>query len=281
MSRRKRILIIGLAASVVAGGLFLLLRPREPDWEGRSLSEWLGDLGSGASLDQEARTAAAIRGMGQKTLPTLVRLLRRRDSSVKKFIHEIQPRATGSRFPGIEFKWARDSWLAAAQGFEVLGPAAAPAIPELAPLVAEEIPGKFAALSLTAIGPSAVPTLTNLLVQPPACFNAAFALAGMSDVGRAHLLVALTHTNHFVRMAGVAGLFYAQNAPARGSGDGTGLNDLNGRVVQFNAARISAASGFHAGRETSLIGWILDRQATNRDPDVVTAVQSVRRQLGP
>jgi hypothetical protein len=162
-----------------------------------------------------------------------------------------------------------------------LGPAAAPATPELAALLAEQDPGAFAALSLTAIGPSAVPTLTNLLVRPPACFNAAFALAGMGDAGRAHLLVALTHTNRSVRMAGVAGLFYAQNVPARGSGDGSSLNDLNRSVAQFNAARIWGASGFHAGREPSLIRWILDRQATNTDLNVVTAVRSVRRHLGP
>jgi HEAT repeat protein len=79
-TKKKRIFLI--VPGVVAFALFawLLMRPSQPVYDGRSLAEWMAVLGS-SNTDEEAHAFAAIEAMGTNALPTIIQFLGRKDSA--------------------------------------------------------------------------------------------------------------------------------------------------------------------------------------------------------
>ena len=88
-SRAKMVLtvLLLLMGGVIAWGV---LRTREPDYQGRTLSAWLED----ARMDWDSpkadpRTETALRAMGPRALPALVNLVRVRESLFRKALMEL------------------------------------------------------------------------------------------------------------------------------------------------------------------------------------------------
>jgi hypothetical protein len=78
--KRRVLTVSGVLAFVAL--VWLLTRPPEAAYDGRSLTQWTALLGSPAT-DEEAQAFAAIEAMGTNALPTIVRLLGSRDSALE------------------------------------------------------------------------------------------------------------------------------------------------------------------------------------------------------
>jgi HEAT repeat protein len=156
--------VTGISAALA--GIFLLAaiwpEPAEPFHGDKTLRQWLEVRNSGNIRDLTDESQTAIRTMGTNALPYLVGMVSARDSSLR-----LKLRAWAGKNPSIR-KWIRTSngeRLRGAAGLEALGPIAAPAIPELIPLLGDEQTAYPAALALGAIGESAVPALVQCLTN--------------------------------------------------------------------------------------------------------------------
>lgn len=178
-----------IAALVAAVVVCFLAWPREPVYEGRTLSEWLRKL-SAAQMwfdDPPARAESfaqwelelkrdtqAIQAIGPRSLPWLLRWLRAepRPSAVR-----IKVQAVLDRLPFVDSEMfeAQDRSMLAVLGFGALGEAAGPALPELGRMLLSAPQSERAVMCLTAIGAKSFPFITP----------------------------ALTHTNMEVRRAGL------------------------------------------------------------------------------
>jgi hypothetical protein len=129
-----------LIASVGLAGVVVWSRfcaPREPFCQGRSLTEWLGDLVEpDGPLDRKKRSEARkiILAMDTNAVPGLLALMSRRDSAARKWAHAMLSKQSVFRFRLLRAEGAREL---AFLGFEVLGPRAEPAIPVLERLAME------------------------------------------------------------------------------------------------------------------------------------------------
>ncbi len=175
--KRKRLLLV---LAVVTGLLvvsFLFLAPNsEPTYNGRPLSEWIGDYyGPFISPRLRAQAAEAIRAIGANGLPLLLHWINYEPSPWRYRIGSLAERLPDSITGGSPLlqltaqsagvKRARH----AATAFQALGPMAAPAIPELARLLAitnSPSSNQRALFALSCLGPAAVPAIANFLSSP-------------------------------------------------------------------------------------------------------------------
>jgi HEAT repeat protein len=153
---KKAVVALVVAGVLVAITLAVVRRPREPVYDGETLSYWMehyhrASAGSLMLVNPSAREA--VRTAGTNALPYLIQWMKRP--------------ARGSGDVNCP------SW--ALHGFEVLGPEAKPAIPELVDLLGKC--GNYPDLALAAIGPDAVPAITNVLATNRN-FRAHFAACG-------------------------------------------------------------------------------------------------------
>ncbi len=89
MATKRRILIISLLIAVVGIISWLVLRPHdsEPTYQGKPLTYWLKGFGSGSPDEVTLKANEAVRQIGTNAIPTLLRLLKAKDSKFKlKFI---------------------------------------------------------------------------------------------------------------------------------------------------------------------------------------------------
>ena len=134
---KKRVLLLALAVLGLALGLWLVGPARGRFiYEGKSLEDWSLQLFGSPSQVERDQAAAAFKRMGAPAVPGLLKLLRTRDPFFRK-----QVWAATSGLPArVKYKiLGRVSPLeaamvraAAARSLGMVGPAAAPAIPELA-----------------------------------------------------------------------------------------------------------------------------------------------------
>src|SRR6266481_8651871 len=138
MVLKKRLLVIvAIVAICIAAGL-LLTQQSQPrlSYQGKSVEQWSGQLY--ASVDEGDRKAAsaALKEMGPKAVPDLVRMLRRKDPFIRRQVWSLS-----SRLPialqrkvlkGVKPLRAPFAHLSAMRALAELGPDASPAIPELA-----------------------------------------------------------------------------------------------------------------------------------------------------
>src|SRR5688572_9383128 len=130
---------------------------REPSYEGRSLSQWLADASSGAgNIDNPDRTssaAEAIRAIGPKALPHLVGML----SAGETLLGELHRELGGDLVIGthrILSPWEKQR--RGVIGLQILGPAAAPALPEILRLLESNSGRMDLWFLLEKIGPSSI-----------------------------------------------------------------------------------------------------------------------------
>ena len=164
---------VAVAAFVlcVGLGLWTVRREREPVFEGKPLSYWLHEYSAtmvaGAIPRTEPDLAArnekavkAVRVIGTNAIPSLLKMLRAKDSTFIRKLHD------WARIVKISNDSASDRNDAGADGFVILGAAAQNAVPRIAEIFEENIsPSSVvaAASALCAIGPSASAAVPSLL----------------------------------------------------------------------------------------------------------------------
>ncbi|MDB6112697.1 MAG: repeat protein [Pedosphaera sp.] len=156
MGKRYRILVGVLLVAVVGGLAWQMSRPREPMYEGKPLSYWL----LRPSLD---RNLDAVRQTGTTAIPTLLQMLRAKDSV---FFLKVVKLMKKQRFIKIDYVFAGERNFQAILGFGILGVKAGEAVPALVEIYDQAISSDSmcaTADSLGAIGPLARPAVPSLL----------------------------------------------------------------------------------------------------------------------
>src|SRR4051812_24256054 len=125
MKKRHRILL-AIAVFAVLGGIALAaLSAREPAYQGRRLSAWLGDFNvETPEVRQKAREA--VRHIGTNGLPLVVEFLGSKDSPLKLRVMGWAKRQSLVQF---HFTLAQDRRRMALNACDALGSSARPAIP--------------------------------------------------------------------------------------------------------------------------------------------------------
>jgi hypothetical protein len=201
MRKRFQIVLAVLLVAIVAGIVWHGLREREPVYQGKLLRVWLGEYYNwNAYVGSERRNAAeaAIRQFGTNAIPTLLNMLRKKDSPVVSILIPLWDRYV-TRTGYLPFWVAYPSWYQvhaavlnnqASMGFEILNTDARPAVPALIEIYEQNIsPASqfYVSRALNAIGPDAMraavssflngTTSPNLLVRK----NAVMALSQVDD----------------------------------------------------------------------------------------------------
>jgi HEAT repeat protein len=163
-------MVLGLVA---AGALMALLWwlavwSGEPRYKGRTLTHWLAVYHK-AQLNSpgEREAAAAIRSMGTNALPYLVaRLTYRTPAWRLRMVSLVE------HLPGPADDWLitlilgdEDHIAAADAGFSLLGPQAAPAVPQLIRLLEHKETWDMGIVGLQDIGAGGIPELTAALTN--------------------------------------------------------------------------------------------------------------------
>jgi HEAT repeat protein len=165
-----------LATTMVA----LSAQSAEPKYQGRSLSKWLSAFRKAKDDSAEEKHASeAVRAIGTNAVPQLLRMLTNADLQVQ---------------------------LDAKNGFTILGPVAAPAVPALATIMAgtNELNVFIAAQALGEIGPPALSALMETMSNRhfKLATEAYLAIGGLGTNARPVipiLLNDLQNPNHFYR----------------------------------------------------------------------------------
>ena len=154
---------LAVAFAALAGVLqweTLRLREPEPLVDGRPLTSWLDNNGS---PEAERQASRAVEKAGTNAIPTLLRMLRQRDSAFKLKLIEWAQRQSFVKIHHTP-AWVRNEGAFAA--FMVLGARAESAVPALTEICEREIswPSQVGAVrSLAAIGPTAEAAVPVLL----------------------------------------------------------------------------------------------------------------------
>ncbi len=217
MGKRLRISIFA-GLILIAALLFTATRSREPVYQGKKLSAWLEKLYSGYSPEEgSAELELAIRQMGTNTLPFLLSRLRSKNSRIKLKIDEL---ARKQDFINIQFHDNNTDRYTAVVAFQFLGPMARPAMPALVEMLNDTDICYEVAYALGAIGPEAIPALTNTWTQSnstirTAGFRALVSMGTNAETALPFLIAALQDTDSYIRRGAADSMFYVgTNRPA-------------------------------------------------------------------
>lgn len=169
--RRRGILILVVLAVLAAVAAILCFSPEpEPDYRGRSLSQWLQV--PGRSSPEGTRVDEAIRQIGTNALPCLLRWIRARRPPCSALVESgkvpqwfVSPLL---RCPLGRSLW-HDRFDDASVCIMILGAEARPTIPALVRVInRSKDPYRVsrAMLTLSFIGPDSVPALADCLLDP-------------------------------------------------------------------------------------------------------------------
>ena len=135
---KTRSIFIFIALALALGGVILLSFPREPHYQGRSLTSWLQQCND-TPLDETQRLSeaqTAVRAMPVKqVLPELLKLVKAKDDPVSLWMIDLNDKF---RIQFLKWHSAEDFQQLGIAGFEVLGTNAAPAVGELTKLLDEK-----------------------------------------------------------------------------------------------------------------------------------------------
>jgi tetratricopeptide (TPR) repeat protein len=116
-------LIVCLALIVIGGIVWLAWPPREPSYQGKSLSYWLS-----SQMYQGTGSSNALRSIGTNAIPTLLRLLKSKDSALTEKLSDLIERQSFVHNPIVSADEKRQK---ASLGFLLLGQMATNAVPAL------------------------------------------------------------------------------------------------------------------------------------------------------
>ncbi len=180
MKRRWRILLVVAGCGVVAAVALVLSRDSEPEYKGRTLTEWLlvysdpgfyphGGLPRGRLTAEGGEAADAVRHIGTNALPWLLKWVRYEGdgSSINRLRQTAVWRLPSTRRKSFILRWlltdrAGRQANSAVAGFQILGAHASAAVPPLARLVQEsKAPDTVvrAMRCLADVGPDGLPPL--------------------------------------------------------------------------------------------------------------------------
>src|SRR6266487_3186241 len=166
MKKTIRLTLFSLAGITLAGAFLLMLRTREPIYRGKRVSDWVEDLDYGLSSFKGSAVGeaeAAVRHMGSNAVPSLIRMMRCRDSALRK---KLVPLLSKQSLVKLNFRPAAEhiQWRGA-RGAWLVGPSAKEAIPDLIVLLTNQSPWVRggAATALGKIGTNSVVTLSSLV----------------------------------------------------------------------------------------------------------------------
>ncbi len=203
---KKRLLVVIAATAVIVITIVAVVvwpGPKEPEYQGKKLSEWLA-----TRSEHPQESAEAVKAIGTDAIPYLLRWLSYEfphwEGEVGDF-YARHPTWIGSSYAArFDRDKNFDQILHAAAGFAILGPSAKAAIPRLVKIATSSngMAGAWATVSLSYLGDSAVSPLSGLaLGQIPAeggRSKAIFAMGNMTYLGTN----ALPCIAVFVRCAG-------------------------------------------------------------------------------
>jgi hypothetical protein len=179
MAGSKQAGLVAVLAVVLGVGSFYALRPREPSYQGKSLTTWLKTINE----DREGLPGDffhAIQHMGTNAVPHLLKLLQRRPSRVKQTLYYAVNRVFGT-----ELSYDKNVALAhlrSLAGFQALGPRANSVIPQLVALLDDPDLGVSASVVLGYMGPEATPVLMRRMVSTNPVIRW-LAASALSDLG--------------------------------------------------------------------------------------------------
>lgn len=149
-------------------------RRSEPVYQGKTLSEWLDVYALAGServpWEQRAHAIDAIRAMGTNALTNLLAWIRYEPADWQNQLESvIQPDGFTRYLQPLTYN-NRQMWrgVAAQRGFEILGPIASPAIPELTAVINDTNAHFSAPLALSALahlGEDAIPPIMRVLTN--------------------------------------------------------------------------------------------------------------------
>ena len=219
MGNKRRILLALLPAAFLAWFALELLGPHEPVYQGKPVSLWVAGYmrpPMPGRMHDDRATDDAVRQIGTNAIPTLLRMLRARDSALK-----LKLLALARKQPLIKINSTPAAYLnsEAARALQALGPGAWSAVPALIemydqttlspPPLRMEIAG-----TLGRIGPlatAAVPSLLRGTSDPDDTVrgNSLFALGRIQaepELVVPALIKALSDSSPYVRMAAAEAL---------------------------------------------------------------------------
>lgn len=165
---RSNFLRLAIAALLLAVTTIVFIafrRSAEPSYQGQPLSRWLEQVDSNrASATSSEQAKAAIRHIGTKALPTLIRMVQARDSALKQAVLKWSAKQTLIKF---DFTPAGTRRNQAQRGYEILGPEARTQVPALGQILTNDgLAGvrQCAASALGWIGPEAKSAAAALLI---------------------------------------------------------------------------------------------------------------------
>jgi len=176
---RGRVLIVLAVLIVLILGIALLLPSRPPQYQGRTLFEWVQALPNNypSRLQRGPPNDAqeALRHIGSNAIPYLIPMLRARDSA---FVEDIKCRLDKYPFINFAYHHAWQDRIDALKAVAVLGPVAQATIPEASNILTQGLEVNLALGALDAVGPKALPALLHALTMTNnnARFTAAFML---------------------------------------------------------------------------------------------------------
>ena len=215
--KTKRIFFF-IALVLALGGVSLLLFPREPRYQGRSLSSWLQQCYD-TPLNETQRLSeaqAAVRAIGaKKSVPVLLKLVETREDPVSTWLIGQREKL---RIDFLHWRSAEDWQQLGIAGFEALETNAAPAVTELTKLLNDKEHAFVAVRCLVAVGPPAKQSvsqaLTNQSVQVRYFATQQFAWVTDNDeVYLAKMRECLEDPDGSVRFAAVQGIGLQTQAP--------------------------------------------------------------------
>jgi HEAT repeat protein len=163
--KNRRIFIFIALVLALSGIILLPMYPREPRFQGRTLTSWLQQCND-TPLDETQRLSeaqTAVRAMPiKKVLPRLLNLVETKDDPVSVWMID-----KSDKFRVQFLKWhsAEDFQQLGIAGFEVLGTNAAPVIEELAKLLDEKDHAFTAERCLVFVGKPAEPVFCRALTN--------------------------------------------------------------------------------------------------------------------
>ncbi len=211
-------IFIFIALVLALGGVILLLFPREPHYQGRSLSSWLQQCYD-TPLNETQRLSeaqAAVRAIGEKkSVPVLLKLVETKEDPVSTWLLGQREKL---RIDFLHWRSAEDWQQLGIAGFEALETNAAPAVAELTELLKDKEHAFVAVRCLVAIGPPAEPSvsqaLTNQSVQVRYFATQQFAWVTDNDeVYLSKMRECLEDPDGSVRFAAVQGIGLQTQAP--------------------------------------------------------------------
>ena len=201
MHRRVKIAFAALVALSLGALAWVALRPAEPVYKGKPLSQWIApslsepDRGAMSWTERGQQADEAVSHFGTNAVPTLLRMLESTDPPLTTRLIDLAER----RVTYIKFASAAERNAAGQRGFEVLGAAASNAVPALLRIAHRNLsPASQSAtiMALGAIGPPARAAVPSLLQWATNDINQTFApICALGRIGAEPSIVVPFLTN--------------------------------------------------------------------------------------